>query len=188
MGRTARLFVVSGPAGVGKGTLVAGVRKRRPRLALTVSATTRDPRPGEVEGLSYYFVSDEEFDKRVGRGEFLEWAQVHNHRYGTLRSEVERCLSRGDSVILEIDVQGGDSIRDAFPDAVRIFVEPPSWDVLVNRLRGRGTEDEDSLALRLRTARKELDRANTYEVRIVNDDLNKATEELSQIIEKYENA
>lgn len=187
MGHKARLFVVSGPAGVGKGTLVAAVRSKRSNLALTVSATTRDPRPGEVDGVSYYFVSEEEFDARLERGDFLEWAQVHDHRYGTLKSEVERCLACGNSVILEIDVQGGDSVRKAFPDVVRIFVEPPSWEVLVERLRGRGTEDEKSLSLRLKTARTELDRADTYEVHIVNDDLDEAIEELSQIIDKYEN-
>lgn len=180
--------MVSGPAGVGKGTLVSRVREARPSIGLTVSATTRDPRPGEVEGVSYYFLSDAEFDERVANGEFLEWAQVHDHRYGTLRSEVSRCLDRGDSVILEIDVQGGENVRRSFPDVVRIFVEPPSWETLVERLRGRGTESEESLMLRLTTARGELEKAHTYDVRIVNDDLGEATEELMRTIETYENA
>ena len=180
------MFVVSGPAGVGKGTLVARVRALRPTLGLTVSATTRLPRPGEVDGVAYHFISDEEFDRHIADGDFLEWAQVHDHRYGTLRSEIDACLSRGESVVLEIDVQGGNNVKKVFPDVVRVFVEPPSWDVLVERLVGRGTESEESLALRLQTAKRELSLADTYDVRLVNDDLDEATAELSQILEKYE--
>ncbi len=186
MAHKARLFVVSGPAGVGKGTLVSRVRTMRPSLGLTVSATTRSPRPGEKDGVAYHFISDEEFDRLVERGEFLEWAQVHDHRYGTLRSEVDACLARGESVVLEIDVQGGENVRRAFPEVVRIFVEPPSWEVLVARLKGRGTESEESLALRLQTAQRELKLAHTYDVRLVNDDLDEATKELARILEKYE--
>ena len=186
MGRAARLFVVSGPAGVGKGTLVSRVRALRPTIGLPVSATTRTPRPGEVDGVAYHFLSDAEFDKRLASGDFLEWAQVHDHRYGTLRSEVDACLARGESVVLEIDVQGGNSVRRVFPDVVRIFVEPPSWEVLVSRLEGRGTETPESLALRLQSARRELDLAGTYDVRIVNDDLEEATHALAATLEKYE--
>lgn len=186
MGRRPRLFVVSGPAGVGKGTLVSLVRERRPLLGLPVSATTRSPRPGEVDGVSYHFLSDEAFSERVKRGEFLEWAQVHDHRYGTLKSEVDACLTRGESVILEIDVQGGTNVLKVYPDAVRIFIDPPSWDVLVERLRGRGTESEESLAIRLNTAKSELALAHTYDVRIVNDDLNTAVDELERTLERYE--
>lgn len=186
MGRTARLFVVSGPAGVGKGTLVSRVRALRPSIGLPVSATTRTPRPGEVDGVAYHFLSDEEFDERLAHGEFLEWAQVHDHRYGTLRSEVDACLMRGESVVLEIDVQGGNSVKQVFPDVVRIFIEPPSWDELVRRLEGRGTESPASLALRLRSARRELDLADTYDVCIVNDDLEVATQALAQTLEQYE--
>lgn len=187
MERVPRLFVISGPAGVGKGTLVSRVRALHPALCLPVSATTRSPRPGEVDGVSYHFLSEEEFSQRVERGEFLEWAQVHDHRYGTLRSEVDACLARGSSVILEIDVQGGTSVRRVYPDVVRIFVEPPSWDVLVQRLRGRGTESEQSLAIRLKTARRELDQAHTYDVRIINDDLDAAVTKLASVLEAYEN-
>lgn len=186
MGRHPRLFVVSGPAGVGKGTLVARVREMRPLLGLPVSATTRSPRPGEVDGVSYHFLSDDEFSDRVERGEFLEWAQVHNHRYGTLKSEVDACLLRGESVVLEIDVQGGANVVRLYPSAVRIFIEPPSWETLVERLRGRGTEDEESLAIRLRTAKSELLLAHTYDVRIVNDNLDEAVRELACTFEKYE--
>lgn len=186
MGRIPRLFVVSGPAGVGKGTLVSRVRAKRPSLGLPVSATTRSPRPGEVDGESYHFLTDEEFSSLVERGEFLEWAQVHDHRYGTLRSEVDACLSRGESVVLEIDVQGGNNVKRAYPDVVRIFIEPPSWEVLVGRLRGRGTESEESLNIRLRTAQGELALAHTYDVRIVNDDLDEAVAELERTLERYE--
>ncbi|MBR3159592.1 MAG: guanylate kinase [Atopobiaceae bacterium] len=186
MERRARLFVVSGPAGVGKGTLVARVRALRPTLGLTVSATTRSPRPGEVDGVAYHFMSDEEFDQHIEAGDFLEWAQVHDHRYGTLRSEIDACLARGESVVLEIDVQGGNNVKKVFPDVVRIFVEPPSWETLVERLTGRGTESEESLALRLQTAKRELTLADSYDVQLVNDDLDEATENLDQILEKYE--
>lgn len=186
MERTPRLFVVSGPAGVGKGTLVSKVRAARPEIGLTVSATTRDPRPGEVDGVSYHFMTDDEFQSHVDAGDFLEWAQVHDHRYGTLRSDVDRCLDAGRSVVLEIDVQGGANVKRLYPDVVRIFILPPSWEVLESRLRGRGTESEESLRLRLADARKELELAPTYDVRITNDDLDAAARELAEAIESHE--
>lgn len=186
MARRARLFVVSGPSGVGKGTLVAKVRQRVPSLGLTVSATTRGPRPGEEPGVSYYYLSDEEFEERVEAGEFLEWAWVHGHRYGTLKQEVERVLSEGRSVVLEIDVQGGLNVRAAVPDAVLLFIEPPSMEELERRLRGRGTEDEESIELRLANAREEMACAEHYDARVVNDDLERACEELMHQIEEYE--
>ncbi|MGL5173072.1 MAG: guanylate kinase, partial [Olsenella sp.] len=123
MTRSARLFVVSGPSGVGKGTLVARVRDRLPGLGLTVSATTRAPREGEKNGVSYYFMDDSEFARRVENGEFLEWANVHGHRYGTLRAEAERLMAEGSSVVLEIDVQGGLNVRKVYPDVVLVFIE-----------------------------------------------------------------
>ena len=186
MARQARLFVVSGPSGVGKGTLVALLRKRRPELGLTVSATTREPRPGEVDGTSYYFLSDEEFSRRVEAGEFLEWANVFGHRYGTLRSEADRLISQGQSVVLESDVQGGLNVKRIRPDAVLVFVEPPSLEELERRLRGRGTEDEAAVECRLSNARRELETAGQYDVRIVNDDLERACDELERVIDKYE--
>ena len=155
-------------------------------LGLTVSATTREPRPGEVDGVSYHFMSEEEFERRVRGGEFLEWAWVHDHRYGTLTSEVERVISQGLSVILEIDVQGGLAVRKAVPDAVLVFVEPPSMDELERRLRGRGTEDEASIEVRLANAREEMAHAADYDVRIVNDDLERAAAELEAVIHTYE--
>ncbi|MGI6755540.1 MAG: guanylate kinase [Atopobiaceae bacterium] len=186
MNRTPRLFVVSGPAGVGKGTLVSKVRSARPEIGTTVSATTRRPRPGEVEGVSYYFMSDDEFQSHVDAGDFLEWAQVHDHRYGTLKKEVSRCLDSGHSVVLEIDVQGGDNVKKIYPEVVRIFIEPPSWEVLEERLRGRGTESQESLKLRLQDARHELELASTYDVRIINDNLEVAARELAETIERCE--
>ena len=186
MARRARVFVVSGPSGVGKGTLVALLRERVSCLGLTVSATTREPRDGERDGVSYHFMDDAEFDRRLAAGEFLEWAWVHAHRYGTLKSEVERVLAGGESVVLEIDVQGGLAVRAAMPDAVLVFIEPPSMDELERRLRGRGTEDEEQVALRLANARSEMARAPEYDVRIVNDDLDRACRELQEVIHTYE--
>ena len=186
MSRSPKLFVVSGPSGAGKGTLLAHVRDQRPDLGLTVSATTRQPRPGEVDGVSYHFLSDDEFDKLVKAGEFLEWANVHGHKYGTLRSEVERNLEAGHSVILEIDVQGALNVRRLFPGAVLVFIEPPSMEVLERRLRARGTEDEANLELRLKDAAGELALAPQYDERIVNDDLDSAAEELARVLEAHE--
>lgn len=186
MSRAAKLFVVSGPSGVGKGTLVSLVREQRPDLGLTVSATTRQPRPGEVDGVSYHFLTNDDFDRRVEAGEFLEWANVHGNRYGTLASEVDRNLSAGKSVILEIDVQGALNVRKVFPDAVLVFIEPPSMEVLEQRLRGRETESEESLHLRLADAAGELELAPRYDERIVNDDLERATSELLRVLESHE--
>lgn len=172
---------------MGKGTLVARLRERRPDLGLTVSATTRRPRAGEVDGVAYHFMDNGEFERRVAAGEFLEWAWVHEHRYGTLRSEVARNLEEGRSVILEIDVQGALSVRETNPDAVLVFVEPPSAEELERRLRGRGTEDEASVAVRLANARHELELACRYDARVVNDDLETACGELEDLIDTYEN-
>lgn len=185
MAKRARLFVISGPAGVGKGTLVNRVRALDPSFAVTVSATTREPRPLETDGVSYHFISEEEFSRLIDEDAFLEWAQVHDHRYGTLKSEVDDRLAKGISVILEIDVQGGASVRKLYPDVVRIFVLPPSWEVLEERLRGRGTESSESLALRLKNAKGELELADTYDERIINDDLEKATMELLETLKRY---
>ena len=186
MHRTARLFVVSGPSGVGKGTLVALLREKRPSLGLTVSATTREPRAGEVEGVSYYYLTEEEFTAKVEAGEFLEWAHVHGHRYGTLKSEVERHLSQGHSLVLEIDVQGGLNVRNVFPDVVLIFIAPPSTEELVRRLKGRGTEDDETIALRVANAKREMELMDDYDATIVNDDLDEALAQLDALFESYE--
>ena len=132
-------------------------------------------------------MSDEEFERHVEAGDFLEWAWVHEHRYGTLRQEVERVVGEGSSVILEIDVQGGINVRKAIPDAVLVFIEPPSMEELERRLRGRGTEDEASIKTRLANARGEMAYADSYDVRIINDDLERACLELQNVIDTYEN-
>lgn len=186
MGATPRLFVISGPSGAGKGTLLAELRMQRPDLGLTVSATTRSPRPGEVDGTSYYFLSDEEFRRRIAAGEFVEWAEVHGHLYGTLVSEVKRLLAKGHSLVLEIDVQGALNVRKVYPDAVLVFIEPPSLQVLEERLRGRGTEDEASIELRLKNARHEMELADQYDVRIVNDTVDRAAQELGSVMRRFE--
>ncbi|WP_085830462.1 guanylate kinase [Collinsella vaginalis] len=184
--RTPKLFVISGPSGAGKGTLVAQVRERLPHLGLAVSATTRAPRAGEIDGVTYHFLTDDEFTRRVDNGDFLEWAQVHDHRYGTLVSEVERNLDAGRSLILEIDVQGALAVKRRFPSAVLIFIEPPSLEILRERLVGRGSETEESLALRMADAEEELKVAGVYGARLVNDDLARATDELVETLTSYE--
>jgi len=162
------------------------LRDKRPSLGLTVSATTRKPRTGEVEGASYYFLTDEEFTAKIEAGEFLEWAAVHNHRYGTLKSEVERNIAQGQSLILEIDVQGGLNVRNVFPDVVLVFIAPPSTEELVRRLTGRGTEDDETIAVRLHTAEHEMELMDAYDATIVNDDLDRAVLQLDSLIESYE--
>lgn len=186
MSRTACLFVVSGPSGVGKGTLVALLRDKHPNLGLTVSATTRAPRAGEIEGKSYYFLTPEQFASKISAGEFLEWADVHGNLYGTLKSEVERNLALGHSLVLEIDVQGGLNVRSVFPDVKLIFIAPPSMEELVSRLKGRGTEDDETIAIRLKTAKREMELMDAYDATIVNDDLDQALLELERLIESYE--
>lgn len=166
--------------------MVARVREQLPGLGLAVSATTRAPRAGESDGVSYHFLTDEEFTRRVDGGEFLEWAQVHNHRYGTLASEVDRNLGEGRSLILEIDVQGAFNVKKRFPDAVLVFIMPPSMEVLRERLVGRGSETEESLALRLKNAEREIELASEYDAIVVNDDLAAATSELARILTSYE--
>lgn len=181
-----KLFVISGPSGAGKGTLVARVRCERPDLGLTVSATTRKPRAGEIDGVNYYFLTDDEFSARIEAGDFIEWAQVHDHRYGTLASEVDRNLATGQSLILEIDVQGALAVKERFPEAVLIFIEPPSLDVLKERLVGRGSETPESLALRLRTAEQEMQLRDRYDEIVVNDDLDRATDDLLAVLNAHE--
>lgn len=181
-----KLFVISGPSGAGKGTLVSRVRDTMPDLGLTVSATTRAPRAGEVDGVNYHFLTEEEFSRRIENGDFIEWAQVHDHRYGTLVQEVERKLSNGSSLILEIDVQGALNVKKRFPESILIFIEPPSMEVLEQRLVGRGSETDESLRLRLANARHEMSLADRYDVRLVNDDLDVATDELAGILREYE--
>ena len=181
-----KLFVISGPSGAGKGTLVARVRELRSNLGLTVSATTRAPRKGEVDGVSYHFLTRDAFEQKVAAGEFVEWAEVHGNCYGTLVSEVESKLAGGSSLILEIDVQGALQVKKRFPDAVLIFIKPPSLEVLRERLAGRGSETPESLELRMADAEQELALADRYDDVVVNDDLDRATEDLVRVLDKHE--
>ncbi len=179
----ARLTVLAGPTAVGKGTVSADVRSRYPDLWLSVSATTRSPRPGEVEGVHYHFVSGAEFDSMVERGEMLEWAVVHGrNRYGTPRGPVEQHLAAGEPVLLELDLQGARQVRASMPDAQFIFLAPPSWDELVRRLVGRGTEDAEERERRLQTARVELAAEPEFDHTIINDDVQRATDELVHLM------
>ncbi len=179
------VFIVSGPSGAGKGTLVRALLGRVPRLWLSVSATTRPPRPGEVDGVDYYFLTPEQFDELVAAHGFLEWAEVHTNRYGTLRSKVEEHSSAGEHVILEIDPQGAAQVKAAMPSAVLVFVEPPSFDELRRRLVGRGSETPEQIEQRLRTAVDELKIAGTYDYVVRNDDVVRATTELAHIVESH---
>jgi guanylate kinase len=177
-----RVFVITGPSGVGKGTLIRLLRERVPGLALSVSATTRAPRPGEQDGLDYHFLSDAEFARRVAAGEFVEWAEYSGRRYGTLRSELERHLAEGRPVVLEIEVQGARQVRGALPEAVQIFIEPPDGEALKDRLVGRGTDDPDAIARRLAVAESELAAADEFQYRVVNDRLDEAVARLVEIV------
>jgi guanylate kinase len=180
--QTSKVFVITGPSGVGKGTLIRGLLERIPELRLSVSATTRDPRPGERSGVDYHFMSSDEFERRVGAGEFVEHATYSGNRYGTLRSELERCLLAGVPVVLEIEVQGARQVREAMPEAVQVFIAPPSLDALRARLVGRGTDSPEQVDERLRTAERELGARPEFGHVIVNDRLEQATNELVQIV------
>ncbi|WP_261164009.1 guanylate kinase [Microbacterium sp. Marseille-Q6965] len=165
-----RLIVLAGPTAVGKGTVSAYIREHYPQVRISVSATTRKPRPGEVHGEHYYFVDDAEFDRMIAEGELLEYATVHNaYRYGTPRRPVQEALDAGQTVLLEIDLQGARQVRAADPSATLVFLLPPSWDELVQRLVGRGTEDEEERARRLRTAKVELAAQREFDFFVVND-------------------
>jgi guanylate kinase len=174
-----RLTVLAGPTAVGKGTVSAFVRERYPEVWLSVSVTTRRPRPGEVDGVHYMFVTDEQFQAMDARGELLEKACVHGRAwYGTPRGPVERALADGRPALLEIDLQGARQVRASMPEALFVFLAPPSWDELVRRLVGRGTETADEREARLTTARAELAAEPEFDVTIVNDQVERATAEL----------
>lgn len=179
---TGRLIVIAGPSGVGKGTVVRRLLARRPDLVLSVSATTRRPRPGEVDGRDYLFVSDEAFDRLLADGALLEWAEIFGHRSGTPRRAVEEQLAAGRTVVLEIDVQGARQVREAMPGAVLVFLAPPSQAELERRLRERHTEQGDRLAGRLAKAPWEMAQASWFDHVVVNDQVDRAAEEIARIL------
>jgi guanylate kinase len=174
--------VITGPSGVGKGTLIRGLRERIPELELSVSATTRGPRPGERDGVDYHFLTDAEFDARLREGDFVEHASYSGHRYGTLRSELARRAATGVPVVLEIEVQGARQIRERMPEAVQVFIAPPSLDALRARLVGRGTDEPEDVEQRLRTAQEELRAEPEFGHVVVNDRLEDAVAELESIV------
>jgi guanylate kinase len=172
------ILVITGPSGVGKGTLIKGLLERVPGLELAVSATTRKPRAGEVNGVDYHFLSEQDFDRRVAEGEFVEHAEYAGNRYGTLKSELSR-PARG--IVLEIDVQGARQVREALPEARLIFIEPPSFEDLERRLAARASDRPEQIQRRLAAARDELSAAGEFDHRIVNDDLQHALQELTKL-------
>jgi guanylate kinase len=176
------VFVITGPSGVGKGTLIRTLLERLPALELSVSATTRAPRAGEEDGVDYHFLGEAEFDRRVLEGDFLEHADYSGRRYGTLRSELERRLVDGASVVLEIEVQGARQVKEKMPDAMRIFIAPPSEEALRTRLVGRGTDDEAARERRLATAKSELAAQDEFDIVVTNDRLDDAADELERIV------
>lgn len=182
-GARSRLTVLAGPTAVGKGTVVAALRRAHPEVWVSVSATTRSPRPGEIDGTHYYFVSDAQFDDLVASGQMLEWALVHNRfRYGTPRAEVERHLAAGIPVLLEIDLQGARLVRSVMPEALYVFLAPPKPEDLVARIVGRGTEDPAEQARRLETARVEMAAEGEFDAVIVNDVVERAANELAELM------
>jgi len=179
-----KLVVLAGPTAVGKGTVAAYIREHHPEVHLSVSATTRAPRAGEVEGVSYFFVDDAEFDRMIEAGDLLEYATVHNaYRYGTPRGPVEAAIADGHSVLLEIDIQGARAVRRAMPEARLVFLLPPTWEELVRRLIGRGTEDSAEQSRRLETAKLELAAQGEFDYRVVNTDVAEAAEEVVDLMQ-----
>jgi guanylate kinase len=181
----ARVFVITGPSGVGKGTLIRGLMERVPTLELSVSATTRAPRPGEHDGVDYHFLTRTEFNTKVNQGAFVEHADYAGRSYGTLRSELDERVRAGVPVVLEIEVQGARQVRAAMPEAVQVFIAPPSLQALRTRLVGRGTDDQSEVERRLRVAEQELEAQPEFGYVVVNDRLEDALERLAAIVAEH---
>lgn len=177
-----KLIVVTGPSGVGKGTIVQALLQRHPKLFLSVSMTTRAPRLGEIEGQQYYFVTRDRFETMIRAGEFLEWAEFAGNYYGTPRQPVEERIEQGQQVLLEIELEGARQIRANFPEALRIFILPPSLPELERRLRGRSSDSAAAIAKRLNRATEEIAAANEFDIQIVNDDLETALKSLEEAL------
>jgi guanylate kinase len=178
-----KLVVLAGPTAVGKGTVSAYIRENYPDVLLSVSATTRAPRPGEIDGVHYYFVSDDQFDTMIAEGKFLEWATVHNsYRYGTPRPPIDDALSQGKRVLLEIDLQGARQVRESMPEARLVFLLPPTWDELVRRLIGRGTEEPAEQQRRLDTAKVELAAQDEFDFKVINREVSTAALEVVELM------
>ena len=179
-----KLYVISGSSGVVKGTVLKGFLEKNPEFMLSISCTTRKPRPGEIDGVNYFFLSPDEFKNCIENDKFLEWAEFAGNFYGTKKKYINQCLEDGKDIILEIDTQGALQVKKRMPEAVLIFICPPSYEVLENRLRGRHTEDEQTIQKRLNEAKIELERAENFDYKIVNDNLDKAISELEKVIKK----
>lgn len=177
------VIVISGPSGVGKGTIIKRAMAERPSICMATSATTRAPRPGEIDGADYFFLSAEKFDQKIAEDDFLEWCQVHGNRYGTLKSEVVQKLENGYDVILEIDIQGADKVRRMLGSVVSIFITPPTFEDLIDRLHGRNTEAAEVINRRLAMAGKELSAMGEYDYILVNNNIDTATEDFLAIID-----
>jgi guanylate kinase len=183
--RRGRLVVISAPSGAGKTTIAREILRRNPSLGFSVSATTRPRREGEVDGRDYHFLDAALFRERTGRGEFVEWEEIFGNLYGTLRSEVDGALAAGKHLLFDVDVKGGLSIKRAYPEALLIFIPPPSVEVLEARLRGRRTEDETTIARRLARVPMELEMGAAFDHRVVNDVLEKAINAVQRLVHEY---
>ncbi|MDD3593574.1 MAG: guanylate kinase [Candidatus Gastranaerophilales bacterium] len=182
MDKKGKLFIIAGPSGVGKGTIVKEILSANPDIELSVSATTRAPREGEIEGVSYYFLTKEDFRKKIENNELIEWAEFAGNYYGTLKSTVDKALNEGQNLILEIEVQGALQVKQVFPDVKMIFILPPDIEELKSRLINRNTETQEALDLRLAQVDRELKISKIFDVRLINDDLNKAVEDVTNFI------
>ena len=180
-----RLFVVSGSSGVGKGTVLKEFMAVHPEFKLSISCTTRSKRPGEVDGVNYFFITKDEFQEAVQNGDFLEWAEFSGNCYGTRKSFIQKSLDRGENIILEIDTQGGLQIKDIMPESVLIFIAPPSFEELEQRLRGRKTEGEEVIQERLAQANREREASKQYDYVIVNDTISDTVKQLEKIVLSY---